>query len=96
MTTTRRLIALATLALAGTAAMADDITVANDAFVAQHSRAEVRADVLAAKANGSFVAPSEVEATTPAAAASDLTRDQVRAELRATPKARVVIFNDAA
>ncbi len=95
MTTTRKLIALAALAFAGSAAMAEDITVANDAFVAQHSRAEVRAEVLAAKANGSFVAPSEVDGAA-SAAHSDLTRDQVRAELRSTPKARVVIFNDAA
>ncbi len=91
----KQLIALATLAFAGTAAMADDITVANDAFVAQHTRAEVRADVLAAKANGSFVAPSEVDAGQPVAA-TVLSRDQVRAELRAAPKSKIVIFNDAA
>lgn len=95
MTTTRQLIALAALAFAGNAAMAEDITVAHETFAAQHTRAEVRAEVLAAKANGSFVAPSEVEAA-PVAAASDLTREQVRAELRATPKARFVMFNDAA
>lgn len=92
---TRQLAALVALTFAGTAAMADDITVAHETFVAQKTRAEVRAEVLAAKTNGSFVAATEAGVEQPVAA-SALTRDQVRAELRATPKAKLVIFNDAA
>jgi hypothetical protein len=43
---TKQALIAATLAFAGTAAMADDITIANDSFVATKSRAEVRAEVL--------------------------------------------------
>lgn len=83
-----QLIALATLAFAGGAATAGEITIADDTFVAQKSRAEVRAEALKAQAEGTLRI-SEVDTSTPQAEPSALTREQVRAELRA-PKARVV------
>lgn len=93
----KQIIAFAAIAFAGTAAMADDITVANEAFTAQKTRAEVRAEVVNARKTGQFVAVDEQYAAPEMAATkSDLTREQVRAELRNSPKARVVVFNPAA
>jgi hypothetical protein len=88
MTRTQQLIALFALSFAGSAAMADDITIANEAFVAQKTRAEVKAEVLQAQAAGTLRI-GEGEVVAPVAAQSVVTRDQVRAELRA-PKARVL------
>jgi hypothetical protein len=81
-----QLIALATLAFAG-AAMADDATVVVDDFTAQKSRAEVRAEVLKAQAEGTLRI-QDVDTSSPKAEPSAVTREQVRAELR-TPKARI-------
>lgn len=89
MSTTQQVVALVALAFAGTAAMADDITIANEAFVAQKTRVEVKAEVKQAQAAG-MLRIGEGESFAPQAAVqSTVTRDQVRAELRA-PKARVV------
>ena len=92
----KQLIALSILAVAGGAAFADDITIANDAFTSQKTRAEVTAEVLQARAAGQLQFASEVDAGTPVATTSTLTRDQVRAELRNAPKAKVAMYNDAA
>jgi hypothetical protein len=92
----KQLITIATLAFAGSAAMADDITIVKDDFVAQKSRAEVRAEVLEARAAGVVFAASEADVGAPVLATSTLTRDQVRAELRNAPKSKLVVFNPAA
>jgi len=92
----KQLIALSALAFAGTAAMADDITIANDSFVAQKSRAEVRAEVVQARAAGTLQAAGEVDTGVSTATASTLTREQVRAELRNVPKAKIVAYSEAA
>lgn len=91
----KQLATLVAFAFAGTAALADDITIDTTPFTAQKTRAEVKAEVLAARAAGIAYAPTEVQAVEPATA-STLTREQVRAELSAAPKARVAIYNDAA
>ena len=46
------LVALATLSLAGTSAMASEITIVHDTFTSTKSRAEVNAEVLKARAAG--------------------------------------------
>jgi hypothetical protein len=92
----KQLITLSALVFAGSAAMADDITLVNDNFIAQKSRAEVHADLLQARANGTLVQASEGEAAAPAVTPSTLTREQVRAELRNAPKTRFVSINPAA
>lgn len=92
----KHIAAAALFAFAGTAAMADDITIVKDNFVAQKSRAEVQAEVLQARAAGQQYSASEADVAAPVVAKSTLSRDQVRAELRNTPKARVVVFNPAA
>lgn len=91
----KQLATLVAFAFAGTAALADDITVDTTPFSAHKSRAEVKAEVLSARAAGIAYAPVEVQADE-AAAPSMLTREQVRAELRSAPKAKVAAYNDAA
>ena len=92
----KQLIALSVLAVAGGAAFADDITVANDAFMSQKTRAEVTAEVLQARGAGQLQFASEGDAGAPAVVMSTVTREQVRMELLAAPKAKVTIYNDAA
>jgi hypothetical protein len=94
---TKQLIALVAFALAGTTAMADTITIDNSVFVPTRTRAEVKAEVQAARADGSmpqFV--TEAEAQRPAqkaAVASTLTREQVRAEVRSAPRTKLDVYN---
>ena len=92
----KQLIALSVLAVAGGAAFADDITVANDAFMSQKTRAEVTAEVVQARAAGQLQFASEGDAGAPGVVMSTVTREQVRMELLAAPKAKVTIYNDAA
>lgn len=92
----KQLITLSALVFAGSAAMADDITVVKDSFVAQKSRAEVRTEVLQARASGTLVQASEADVAAPVLTQSVLTRDQVRAEVRNQPKAAPGSFNPAA
>lgn len=95
---TRSFIALATLAalsLTGTAALADDITIVMDTFTPTKTRAEVKAEVLKARAAGVLQFATEMQAqvdsVAPAspATASTLTRDQVRAQLLKSPRVSV-------
>ena len=58
---TQSLIVLATLAFTGTAAMADDITMANDKFISTKTRAEVKAEVLKAHAAGVLQFSTEID-----------------------------------
>lgn len=76
------LAAFATLAAAGTAARADDITMADESFMSTKSRAEVRAEVLQARAAGVLLV-SEIDLSPTMMTKKDsvVTRDQVRAEV---------------
>ena len=86
---TQSLIVLATLAFAGTAAMADDITMVNDKFISTKTRAEVMAEVVKARAAGVLQFSTEMQAQVdvpfmPATATSTaVTREQVRSQVRA-------------
>jgi len=83
--TRKQLIALATLAsltFAGTAARADDITMAEESFMSSKTRAEVRAEVLKARAAGVvFASEVDLAPTMTAKKASAVSREQVRAEV---------------
>jgi len=87
---TKQLIALATLAVAGSAAMAQDITIVKDDFVSTKTRAEVQAELFEARANHTLPLTAEFDSSVPAPSASTLTREQVRADLRSSPKVRIV------
>lgn len=78
--------AFAASAFAGTAAMAQEVSVDITPFHATTTRAEVRAEVLKAHAAGVLQFSTELDAYVQpvvAAAPSKLTRDEVRAEARA-------------
>jgi Domain of unknown function (DUF4148) len=76
------LAALASLALAGTAARADDITMADESFMSGKTRAEVQAEVLKARADGMvFASEIDLAPTMRAKAGSVVSREQVRAEV---------------
>jgi hypothetical protein len=85
----KQLIALVVLPLAGTAALADDITIDNTPFTSQKSRAEVRAEVLAAKADGTLRFNDIDGHYAAAPQRSALTRDAVRAQV--TPQVRAAL-----
>lgn len=90
----KQLAAAAVFAFAGTAAMAGEITVAEENFVATLSRAQVQAAVQQARATGAvFASEVDLSATRPQATTSTLTRADVQAELRKSPRARVSEFN---
>ena len=76
------LAAFAALATAGTAARADDITIANEPFVPTKTRAEVHAETIKAKADGVvFASEIDLAPTMTPSRTSTLSRDQVRAEV---------------
>ena len=77
----KQLIALSALALAGTAALADDITIDNTPFVSTRTRAEVKADVAQARAQGQLLAAGEQNVVAPAATGTALARATVKAEV---------------
>lgn len=91
---TKSFFILATLAFAGTAAMADDITVANDKFISTKTRAEVTAEVLKARAAGVLQFSTELQAqvdvpparASATATAHSLTREQVRSQVLRSPR----------
>lgn len=88
-----------TLAFAGTAAMADDITIVDDSFVATKTRAEVRAEVEQARAAGVLQFSNEFDVLVQPAVsqpASTLTREAVRAELLKSPRVQPMAYNPAA
>ena len=73
---------LVALALAGTAARADDITMADETFTSTRTRAEVHAEVLQARAAGvDFVSEIDLSPTMAAKRTSTITRAQVQAEV---------------
>ena len=76
----KQLIALSALALAGTAVLADDITPEPAPFVSTRTRAELKAEVLQARARGELLAAGEEEfVATPVR--STLARATVKAEV---------------
>jgi hypothetical protein len=80
---TKSLIAFAAIAFAGTAAMAQEVTVDSTPFHATRTRAEVQAEVLKARAAGVLQFSTEFDsqvAPVMAVAPSALTRAEVRAE----------------
>jgi hypothetical protein len=82
---TQSLIAAIAFAFAGTAAMAQEVTVDTKPFHATRTRAEVRAEVLQAHRAGVLQFSTELETYIQplmATAPSTLTREQVRAEAR--------------
>ena len=99
---TKSLIALATLTFAGTAAMAGEVTIVNDTFTSTKTRAEVRAEVLQARAAGVLQFSTEMQshvdsqAAAAPAMASTLTRDQVRAQLFQGPRVQASEMNAGA
>ncbi|MDO8420006.1 MAG: DUF4148 domain-containing protein [Rubrivivax sp.] len=93
----KQIIAITTLAFAGGAAMADDITIVEDNFVATQTRAAVLAEVRQARAAGDvFVSEVDLSTTQSPAQASTLTRAEVQAELRNSPRQTVMQYNPAA
>ena len=75
---------------AGTAAMAESPTIVEDNFVATKTRAEVRAELAQARAAGAVVVGEiDLSPTRPAQATSTVTRAQVQAELRNSPRVRI-------
>jgi len=79
----KQLFAASFIALAASAAMADDITVDTAQFVSQKSRAEVIAEVQQARAQNTLLAAGEALPVQVLAAKSDLTREAVRSQVRA-------------
>jgi hypothetical protein len=76
------LAAFASLAFAGTAARADDITMADNSFMSSKTRAEVQAEVLRARAEGAvFASEVDLSPTMPTKVGSAVSREQVRAEV---------------
>ena len=89
------LAAFATLATAGTAARAEDITMANESFMSTKTRAEVCDELAQARAAG-FVAIGEIDLSpTVQAKASPLTRDQVRAEVGEASRRAILMWYPA-
>ena len=99
---TKSLIALATLTFAGTAAMAGEVTIVNDTFTSTKTRAEVKAEVLKARAAGVLQFSTEMQshvnsqASVAPAFAPTLTREQVRAQLFRGPRVQASEMNAGA
>ncbi len=93
----KQIVTFAALAIAGTAAFAEDITIDHSVFMSQKTRAEVHAEAVKANLAGQTrVSEVELSPTMAHQEGSTLTREKVRVELRAQPRHRVMIFNDAA
>lgn len=92
---TKTLFAVAALAFSTGAAIADDATVVKDTFVAERTRAEVRAEVVQARAEGvlRFATEGNAHVTAQAPMAkSMLTREEVRAQIGTQKRARNASF----
>lgn len=89
-----QIVALATLAVAGSAALADDPTVVVNPFTPQLTRAEVKADVLQAREQGQLNFVTEVGGQVNRiqdAPRSTLTRAEVRRDaVRSEPQSPVI------
>ena len=80
------LIALSALAFAGSAALAQEITYVKDDFVSMKTRAEVRQELLKARAEGTLPVYGEGEQLMAVPRSSMVSRDQIRAELRSSAR----------
>ena len=90
------LAAFATLAAAGTTARADDITMADESFMSSKTRAEVRAEVLKARAAGDvFTSEVDLSPTMMARRGSAVSREQVRAEVGDNARRTVMLWYPA-
>jgi len=90
------LAAFATLAAAGTAARADDITMVDESFMSTKTRAEVRAELLKARAEGVvFASEIDLSPTMTAKTTSTVSRDQVRAEVGEASRRAVMMWYPA-
>lgn len=86
----KHIVTAAVFAFAGTAAFAESPTVVEDNFVATKTRAQVQAEVAQARAAGEiFVSEVDLSTTRPQVQPSTLTRAQVQAELRNSPRVEV-------
>jgi hypothetical protein len=83
----KQLISVSVLAFAGSAAMADDVTVATERSASIASRADVQAGVSMARANGQLLKAGEVDNRATPDAGMARSRDEVRSEAR-NPAAR--------
>jgi hypothetical protein len=79
---TKQIIATTLIAFAGTAALADDITIDTNPSLSTKSRAEVKAEVLQARAQGLLQTAGEFSPVQ-AVAQSTTSREAVRSEVRA-------------
>ena len=93
-----RLATSALLAVAGSAALAQEIIVVPDTFVSMKSRAEVLAEVVAARVAGHLNKDGEAASAMSQFPATPSTtpRETVRAELRNAPHPDVMMYNPAA
>ena len=83
----KHIVTAAVFAFAGTAALAESPTIVEDNFVATKTRAQVQSEVAQARAAGEiFVSEVDLSSTMPQQSASTLTRAQVQAELRNSPR----------
>jgi len=90
------LAAFVTLAAAGTTARADDITMVDESFMSTKTRAEVRAEVLKARADGVvFASEIDLSPTMTANKTSTVSRDQVRAEVGEASRRAVMLWYPA-
>lgn len=79
----KQLFAASFIALVGSAAMADDISLDTTPFVSQKTRAEVRAEVMQAAAQGTLLVNGDARDSLPVATTSAVQRADVRAQVRA-------------
>lgn len=93
-----RLLTASMLTIASSAVMAQEIIVVPDTFKPMKSRAEVRAEVIAARTAGQLPRYDESASAMGQfpATPSTTSRDAVRAELRNAPRTPVMIYNPAA
>ena len=99
----KHIIAALAFGFAGSAAMADDITVVKDNFVSTKTRAEVKAEVLKARAAGVLQFATETQSNVQGQvdvpvvqAAQPLTRAAVRAQAIKGPHIQAGEFGSAA
>lgn len=86
----KHIVTAAVFAFAGSAALAESPTIVEDHFVATQTRAQVQAEAVQARAAGeTFVSEVDLSTTRPQVQGSTLTREQVRAELRNSPRVEI-------
>jgi len=93
----KHIVTAAVFAFAGTAAMAESPTIVEDNFVSTQTRAQVQAEAAQARAAGEiFVSEVDLSTTRPQVQGPALTREQVQAELRNSPRVQIGVSYPAA